>query len=254
MIRFLAHNLLAVDHTPASALTAGVPTRVSDGRVGIPRVDIAASELGTLGVTGLWECPSASGTLFALGDEVWYDASASLAVRGDAADLDAATDYRLGIAAAAKVSGDVKVLFLLNAQRQPQVPQTVEFEFDCDGANGDTDDHVLLQAAWNETGLIVEEIWAEVTEVFAGSTEDQGIVTIKDTADNTLATLTPSNAAADAAGDIVVGYMLQAAATGAALKKVAAGVGIKGLVTQQTSGGTPAGKLKVRVKVRPLAA
>lgn len=254
MIRYRAERLQVVDHTPATALTAGTPVRLTDGRIGIPRVDLAAGELGAVAVVGLFEVPKASATVFAAGDEIWWDASASQAVGAHAAGLDADLDYRLGIAAAAAANGAAHVLMELNGTRADAIPQSLEFEFDV--ADGDTDVHVLLDPELNETGLLIEEIVAEVVEQMAGSSQDQGIVTIKNTAGSpaTLATLTPSDAAADAVGDVVVGYLLHAASTGDALKKVAAGLGITGQVTQQTAGGTPAGKLRVRIKVRPLNA
>ena len=85
-----------------------------------------------------------------------------------------------------------------------------------------------------------------------GSSEDQGIITVYDESNNALYTLTPSDAAADAINDIVVGYMAQAASTGDAMKTVAAGEFIDCKVTQATSGGSPAGKMRVHLTVRPL--
>lgn len=125
-------------------------------------------------------------------------------------------------------------------------------EFDCE-TGVDTAAKTLLYASQNPTGLLIKEIYGRVTEVFGGASEDQGIITVRDTVPNTLATLTPSDAGADAAGDIIVGYAAAAASTGAATKTVAPGVGIEAIVTQATSGAGAAGKAKVYIAFQPLA-
>lgn len=125
-------------------------------------------------------------------------------------------------------------------------------EFDCETGE-DTAAKVLLPGYANQNGLLVTGVYGRVTEVFAGSSEDQGVVTVRDTAENALATLTASDSAADADGDIIVGYQADAASTGDAAKTVAAGVGIEAIVTQATSGGSPAGKMRVYVRFQPLS-
>jgi len=118
----------------------------------------------------------------------------------------------------------------------------------------DTADHVLLPAWMNRRGVVIELVYAIITEAMVGSSEDQGIITVYDSDDNALATLTPSDAAADAIGDMVIGTnpILISGATGDAAKYLAAGKGIDCKVTQATSGGTPAGKMKVYLVVRDL--
>jgi hypothetical protein len=88
-----------------------------------------------------------------------------------------------------------------------------------------------------------------------GSTEDQGIITVENTDGTDIGTLTASDAAADAIGDIIAGSLdVLDSATGTAIGAavVAAGKGIQGKVTQQTTGGTPAGKIKVYLVLIPL--
>jgi len=126
-------------------------------------------------------------------------------------------------------------------------------ELDCETGE-DSDDHVLLPAWMNRRGVVLELVYGIVTEQFAGDTEDQGVVTVYDEDDNALATLTPSDGGADAVGDMIIGTIpiLISGSTGNAAKIVAAGKAIDCKVTQETSGGTPAGKMKVYLVVRPL--
>lgn len=123
----------------------------------------------------------------------------------------------------------------------------IPYVFDADGVNGDTDQHVLIPATINKTGLFVLSVLGVVKEVFAGSSQDQGIVTIKDDDGNTITTLTPSDAGADDVNDILAGWSAFGQSTGAAGKYVAPGKGVYGYVSQQTSGGTPSGKTQVIV-------
>jgi len=119
-------------------------------------------------------------------------------------------------------------------------------EMDC--ADSDTPTVVLIPAAWNKNGLIITRIFGVVTEAMVGSSEDQGVVTVSDESDNSLATLTPSDAAADAIGDIVQGSGNSTEdATGTALTTVAAGEYVDCVVTQNTAG-TPAGKILVGIE------
>jgi hypothetical protein len=126
-------------------------------------------------------------------------------------------------------------------------------ELDCETGE-DSADHVLVPAAFNRRGLVCALFYGILTEVMAGSSEDQGVVTVYDEDDNALSVLTPSDAAADAIGDAVVGTnpLLISGSTGDAIKTVAAGKYIDCKVTQATSGGTPAGKMRVHAVVHPL--
>jgi len=195
------------------------------------------------------------GETFAVGDEVWVDASTEQA-EPLTADLDFSEDYCVGICCRAKVasSGELYVVYMpLEYVDRHNVIAPLAYEFDCDGDNGDTDDHQLIPSWQNRHGLVLELAYARVTEQFAGTTEDQGVVTVYDDDDNALCTLTPSDAGADAVGDVVIGTNpVIGGSTGDAIKTVAAGKGIYAKVTQQTTGGTPAGKLAVHLKVSPL--
>lgn len=238
-----------LDKTPASAVSGGDITQTGDGAAAIYPTDLAASEQGSVQVEGIVKIDAASATTWSDGDELWFDSSTEQAVKKSNA-LDGSADFRLGVAFGAKVNGTTFGYVRLNAKR-PQLDPIV-YEFDCDGDNGDTDSHVLIPAEMNPNGLLILGIYAVVTEQMAGSSEDQGVVTVSDESDNALATLTASDAAADAVGDIVVGYAAAAATTGDAAVTVAAGEYVDAAVTQQTSGGTPAGKMKVYVHAIPL--
>jgi hypothetical protein len=125
-------------------------------------------------------------------------------------------------------------------------------ELDC-GSGADSAEHTLLSAWQNPAGLILMAAYGLVSEVFAGSSEDQGVVTVYDDDDNALCTLTPSDAGADALNDVIVGTNdLYSATTGDAAKVLAAGKGAYAKVTTATSGSGTAGKMKVYLITRPL--
>ncbi|MBU0599137.1 hypothetical protein KKF61_09220, partial [Patescibacteria group bacterium] len=119
------------------------------------------------------------------------------------------------------------------------------FEFDC-AETAVT--NVIIPALANPRGIIITHVFGIVTEAMVGSSQDQGIVTVSDESDNSICTLTPTDAAADAIGDYILGFQAQSTATGTAGKSVAAGEYVDAVVTQATAGGTPAGKYKVYVE------
>jgi hypothetical protein len=118
-------------------------------------------------------------------------------------------------------------------------------ELECKTANQRVD---IIPAGIVRVGSHVVSGHALITEVMAGSSQDQGIATIYDTDDNAIMTLTPSDAAADAVGDIVLGSVNRPA-TGTALIPIAALKGIYAKVTQVTAGGTPTGKYRVYIEL-----
>ena len=126
-------------------------------------------------------------------------------------------------------------------------------EFACIVAD---EQHDLIPVAANISGLLILGVYGLITEVMAGGTEDQGVVTVYDGDDNALGTLTPLDAGADAIGDTVLSTVPEvfAAATGTAVKHLAAGKKIYGKVTQACSGAGLAGKMKVVVVAVPLQA
>lgn len=234
-----------LSYTPSTAVTAGTPIQLADGRVGIPNSDIAADALGTLRIKGVFLVAADTATTWADGDELWYDSSAGEVIPKSLA-LDGAADFRLGLAVGAKASGPTSGYVQINAWR-PLDP--VVYEFDCQtGVDGDA--HILIPASQNPNGLVITSIFALVTEQFAG-TEDQGVVTVRDESNNTLATLTPSDSGADAVNDVIEGYFMQEVATGAAGIVVAAGEYVDGQVTTPTTG-SAAGKMKVYITAVPL--
>jgi hypothetical protein len=123
---------------------------------------------------------------------------------------------------------------------------------DCDAANRVR----LIHPTENQNGLLILWAGALVTEVFAGSSEDQGIVTLKDSADTTLGiTFTAANATGDAVGDILApaaNTVAIGATSGSALVIVPAGLGVDALVTQLVAG-TPTGAMKVTILAVPIA-
>lgn len=243
-----------IDDVASGAVASGEVLRLSDGRAAVNSGLKAAATNDSIAqrVCGLFKIASASATTFSKGDPVFWDASASAAVPA-AANLDGAADHYLGTAVAAKTSGQLTVIVDLNAGFQRLRPFVFEFDTETD-----TDVHTLIPAYMNPTGLQLLSIIGIVSEVFGGASQDQGIVTVKDGAGtpNTLCTLTPSDAGADAVGDVIQGAGAANAilsATGVAVKQVAAGLAVTGTVTQATSGAGAAGKMKVYILALPLA-
>jgi predicted RecA/RadA family phage recombinase len=202
---------------------------------------------------GIVAVDTAAATTFAKGDEVVWDASASLAVaKGLTMNGDA--DFRLGICVETCTNTQTKVQVDLNATAPgngaPLEP--VVFEFDCQ-TGVDATAHVLIPAEQNPNGLVITHSFGLVTEVFAGDGEDQGVITISDESNNAICTLTPTNAGADAIADYILGVQAQSTATGAAtILQVAAGEYVDAAVTTPTSGAGAAGKMKVYIEAIPL--
>ena len=73
----------AIDHTPAADVAAG-DVVVIGKIVGVAKLDIKAGELGALALTGVYEVAKASGTAFAAGAEVGWDAASKKAVAAGA--------------------------------------------------------------------------------------------------------------------------------------------------------------------------
>ncbi len=234
--------------TAVAVTYGGDLLQLEDGRAAVKSgLETAAiGDLMSVDVDGIFDVLSASATTFSRGDEVWWDLSAMQAVKANTA-LDTG-DFYLGIADADKASGDLFVRVILN-ERVAVRPIVHEFATTTDVASV-----TLVPANENSNGFLVRLVYAIVTEVFAGGTEDQGVVTVKDGDGNTIATLTPTNAGADAVGDVIIGTnKLLGGTTGDAVKTVAAGKSITAIVTQATSGVAAAGKMKVYLDLVPLA-
>ena len=74
------HDGNAIDYTPGSAVTAG-DVVVQGELVGVAKLDIAASALGALAVTGVFDFPKATGagTAITAGANCYWDAANSRA-------------------------------------------------------------------------------------------------------------------------------------------------------------------------------
>jgi predicted RecA/RadA family phage recombinase len=97
-------------YTPAAALDGGSVVLLPDGRVGVTLTAIAAGILGSVVTEGILDFNSASATVFAEGEDVFWDATNFLAVPAG----DANASYRVGRAIRAKVSGDLVVRVNIN--------------------------------------------------------------------------------------------------------------------------------------------
>lgn len=252
-----------VKETSSATVSAGEVLKASDGRGGYypGAIDVDSGEDHVLQVDNVVAKVDKDGNAIGAGEDVYWDASASQAVAADNAGspgFDGSADFFLGVATVDAAAGDDTVLVALDRPSRYERLRPFVVEFDCEDGQDETDstknEHVLIPAHQNPHGLLVLGTYGRVTEAFAGDSEDQGIVTISDESDNALATLTASDAGADATGDIIIGTnAVIGGSTGDAVKTVAAGEFVDAQVTQETSGTSKAGKMKVYVVAIPLA-
>jgi len=244
------------DHTPGSALASGEVIVTTDGIAAVAAAAIAANGKGTIYTMGIFDVDSESATTFTVGDPVHIDISTGYAVNPGSGG---AGDVFFGIALVAKVATELKVRCELNppgagaggagSQRALMSSRVPLLD------HGDATENYLVDAAANPNGMVIIGTLAEVVEAPVGDQEDQMIVTIYDSDDNALCTLTTTNTTPDAIGDVVIGTLsLWAASTGAVLPIIPADKGCYAKVTQTTDDATPtneAGALRVRVILAP---
>lgn len=233
-----------LDYTTSSAMTAGEVFQWNDGRAAVIKETLASGELGAVYMRGLFKFASASATTFSAGDPVYWDYSGNLAITA----AGATEDFYLGPAVEAKINGQTTVLVDLNAV----VPSVITYPFITSDtetiAHDNTAEHEVLAAAANTGGYYVYSLNAIVKEAMVGSSEDQLIVTLYDSDDTALATLTASDGAADGIGDLIMGTpTFTNATTGNVAAVVAAGKGAYLKVSQATVGGSIAGIFDCKV-------
>lgn len=234
------------DYTPASAAAAGEIIQLGDGRAGVVACTLAASAKGAVYTSGIFDVLCATGVTFAAGAPVYWDVSGNTAIAETSAEE---TDFRIGTCVATKTT-ELVVRVDLNIGVGQHIPGLILSHVVEIDTETDTDVHTLIPAAWNKSGMLLLNAFGIVTEVFGGGTEDQGIITLKDTesSPNTICTLTPSNAGADALKDVVQasGGVVMGASTGGLMVVVAAGKGVTATCTQAVTGTSAAGKLRVQ--------
>jgi hypothetical protein len=243
-----------IDYTPGSAVTGGAVVNPGGGLIGYADRDIAANEKASLSLVGLrrYKKSGSTGPTFAVGDTIVWDDSAGLAINLALTGIVTADKEVAICVEAATASQDFVLGMPLQVLDRYNVIRPRVVEFDCEADTINTP--VTLIPAWmNKHGLVFRAAFGLVTEVFAGATEDQGIITVEDGDGTDICTLTPSNGGADAAGDIVQSDIsVWSSATGVAWKTVAAGKSVQAMITQKTSGAGAAGKIKVYVDFVPL--
>lgn len=211
-------------------------------RIGVTNGAIASLATGTVIIEGVVQLVKiGSGGDVDPGDTLYWDESASNLTLEKNGNIYAGICWKASLSAAVVVQ--VK---LDGGEFHISIP-----EHDCASAAADSLAKNIVPIGANTGGLIIERVYGKVTEVFAG-TEDQGVVTVQDSDDNTIATLTPSDAGADALGDIIVGYQIDQASTGDALKTVAADKGVQSILTTATTTASGAGKMTVHVDYKAL--
>lgn len=98
----------------ATTYSSGQILQHPDGRAAIVMglKSIASGDMVCAALEGQFEIASASATLFAIGEEVWWNDAGGAAIRRESAT---STSFRLGVARKAKVNGDTVVLVDLNS-------------------------------------------------------------------------------------------------------------------------------------------
>lgn len=211
-------------------------------RIGIAQVAIAIGDAGALAIAEVHKLPKVTGTGdWAPGTKLFWDNTADNLTKVKTTGYYAGILHETALDAATTANVNLGIGDVIDAEAVAAVP-----ELDCETGE-DTATHILIPAVENINGLLMGDILGEITEVFAGDTEDQGVITIEDSDANALATLTPTNAGADAIGDFVLGYARGSVATGDVAKSVAAGKGVQARVTTPTTGASAAGKMKVHL-------
>ena len=66
---------------------------------GVAEIDIPANEIGTVAITKVWDVPAVSGTAFAVGDTLYWNAA------GKQATKTAASNTPIGVCVAPKAAG-----------------------------------------------------------------------------------------------------------------------------------------------------
>jgi len=99
------------DHTPGTALLAGAVVVLPDNRVGVAVTDIAANQVGSVYVDGVFDVLCASGVTAADGAYGHWDVSADTLIFAGMTTGDA----RMGTILGAKVSGQTVARVDLNA-------------------------------------------------------------------------------------------------------------------------------------------
>jgi len=117
LFTFLSEGI-ALDHTPASALTGGQLIQLSGKRVAITTEPVAASVLGSVQTDGKWSGPYVGGVCN-VGDNLWWDANGTPyggAANGALTNIGADGDWWVGTVSAAPAATDATVNFILNEQ------------------------------------------------------------------------------------------------------------------------------------------
>ena len=201
---------------------------------------------------GVFDVLTLTATTFAAGAPVYWDASAGVAIASPAA----ADDLYLGVAVKACTNAQDRVRVNFNrgnagagatGQRACFATRAQVMDWE------DTAEHILVAAAENVNGLVVKSFYGIVTEVMAGGTQDQLIVTLYDEDDNVLSVATPTDAGANALGALIPGTLtLDTGILDSALAVIPAGKAAYAKVSQATSGTSAAGAVRVQAIVAPL--
>ena len=101
----------SIDYTPGSAVASGDVVVLTD-TVGVALTPIAANELGSLEIDGVFEVPKDSATVFTQGDTAHWDPDAS--TTGEAVTASATGTTLMGRVVKAAGSGDTTVWIKIN--------------------------------------------------------------------------------------------------------------------------------------------
>jgi predicted RecA/RadA family phage recombinase len=104
-----------IDYTPAAAALSGAVVQIADGRVGVVQSQLAAGQLGSVAITGIFKLTSDTAVVFADGETVYWDPVAKTAVKSTGTVI---TGYPVGPAVGGKLSGELSVNVAINANGQ----------------------------------------------------------------------------------------------------------------------------------------
>lgn len=131
----------SINFTPTAAITGGDIVQLPDGRAAFAPVDIAASALGAVQVSGIVKCPkTTSMALLAGGDAYWDVSAAKVHFRPEAGT----TDFYIGTVHADQAASDTTVYVNLNSR--------ASYTINLAGANGSGGDWFAEELAAGVAG------------------------------------------------------------------------------------------------------
>ncbi len=119
-----------LDYTPVADSLAGDVIRLPDGRAAIVQTDLAASQLGSAAVNGIFDVKKTALIVMLPGQIAWWDISAG------SVTYELIGDFPLGVVVAGAAAGDARVRIDLNATRYLDIDLARSGDFAAESALG----------------------------------------------------------------------------------------------------------------------